>query len=117
MRVGRLTIPGIQASRNFTAAKPLPGGQWTVDSGQWTVDSGRVSEHGPLRQDAVVLRMVHRPAPPRHSGHKLSPAMGGGVGGPQPVPAPLVYQPDGNLPVCQCSAFLDPYPSPQTHWR
>ena len=28
-----------------------------------------------------------------------------------------IYQADGNMAVCLCSQFLDPYPSPQAHWR
>ena len=53
--------------------------------------------------------MVHR----RPSGH-MSGHMSGQGGA---VPAPPVYQADGNMAVCLCSQFLDPYPSPQAHWR
>ena len=49
--------------------------------------------------------MVHR----RPSGH-----MSGQGAALQAQP---IYQADGNMAVCLCSQFLDPYPSPQAHWR
>ena len=63
--------------------------------------------------------MVHRARRESHSSHKMGAVAVANTGVPTCQPqVPTTYQPEsGSIPACQCSAFLDPYPSPQAHWR
>ena len=60
--------------------------------------------------------MVHRARRESHSSHKMGAVAVANTGVPpcQQQQVPTSYQPESaSIPACQCSAFLDPYPSPQ----
>merc|ERR1719361_3045320 len=60
--------------------------------------------------------MVHRARRESDSSHKMVAVANTGVPPCQPQ-VPTSYQPESaSIPACQCSTFLDPYPSPQAHW-
>ena len=67
--------------------------------------------------------MVHRARrESHHSSHKMGAVVNvANTGVPscqQQQQLPTSYQPESaSIPACQCSQFLDPYPSPQAHWR